>query len=265
MIEKNILSQTPINQPIKEVPKKKSVLIPYLLGLVLVAILSGGGVYLWQKSEVNRKEITLNQIVTPMVTSVQGIIPTVSDNQTADWKTYKNEKYGLEFAYPSEFSSVRETIIKGETGIQFLIGFPNKTTKDGVDSQGFIVAGDSLDFSQGRSGWITDFQGYINNNGIIKLRSMFGGPGIAKENFVDLPKELVKSIFKNKNGVEIIMVTGKNYDNEMGNAVYGTAGEGRYNALINTNNNEIPGLIFIAPVGFSEDDFMKIVSSIKIQ
>jgi len=265
MIEENVLPKNPVSKPIVEVPPKKNILIPYLFSLVFVALVSGGGVYLWQRSEIDKKEITSNQITTPTVTSVQNTIPTISDNQTAGWKIYKNEKYGLEFAYPDELSSIRETINKGETGIQFLIGSPSNITKDGVDNNGFVVAGDSLDFSQARSGWITDFQGYINSNGVIKLRSMYGGPGIAKENFVELPKELVKSIFKNENGVEVIMVTGKNYDNEMRNAVYGTAGEGRYNALVNTNNSEIPGLIFIAPTDYPEDIFLKIVSSIKIK
>jgi hypothetical protein len=247
MIEENIT-----NQPFKN----KSILIPYLLSLILVALVSGGGVYLWQINVSNNPKIPLNQLIIPTVTNVQEDTPAITENETIGWKTYKNEKYGLEFAYPNEFSPIRDMTSKGDTGIQFAVVSANNE---------FVVAGDSLDYSEGRSGSTADFQGYINNNGVIKLRSMYGGPGIAKEHFIDLPKELIKDIFINKNGVEILMVNGKSYDGEMRNAVYGTAGDGRYNALINTKNTEIPGLIFIAPAGYPEDDFLKIVSSIKIE
>ncbi len=74
MIEENISSQIPVNQPIQEFFKKKNKLLFYLLILLLIF---GVGIYLWQK----------------------GLFGSVYLN---DWKTYSNDIYSI--IYPKDLS-----------------------------------------------------------------------------------------------------------------------------------------------------------------
>lgn len=53
---------------------------------------------------------SITQVLTPTVTPT--LIPTITPNiDTSDWKTYKNEKYGYEIKYPSEWQGGEESSV----------------------------------------------------------------------------------------------------------------------------------------------------------
>jgi hypothetical protein len=246
------------------IPVKKTVTLSvYLLSLLLVAVISGGMVYLWQQSRVEKiKEVEVREVV---------VTPTTVKEDLSGWKVYRNEEYGIEFAYPDELSPLRENKRSGEGGHGFklLIGRPKDVNlKDDFDRDHFIVAGDSVDFSIGRMVDIIDFQGYVRNGDDISLVVMADkNMPVEYRHDWKIPIELVKKIFTNEYGVEVIMVTGKDKPSSVEGMyfpVVGTAGEGRYSALINTKNQTLPGLVFIAPKDYPKEKFLKIMNSVKI-
>ena len=83
---------------------KKTILM--IVVAVLIAGVSGGGVYLWQSSNLKNTEQSLQQQITALknkIVSQQNIAEpnnnTVVD-ETAGWKTYTQAEYGYSFKYP---------------------------------------------------------------------------------------------------------------------------------------------------------------------
>jgi len=60
----------------------------------------GGGIYEFRTTKCGQE-------VTPNPTTSIILTPAPS-NETADWKTYRNEEYGFEFKYPESWGEVRE-------------------------------------------------------------------------------------------------------------------------------------------------------------
>lgn len=65
----------------------------YIVIILVLALIVGGGIFgYWKK--VGREEVKILEIKMP---------EKVIENETADWKTYKNEQYGFEINYPNDF------------------------------------------------------------------------------------------------------------------------------------------------------------------
>jgi len=72
---------------------QKGFTIPLIIAIIAVLII-GGGTYAIMHNKQQPKE---------KVETIAQNSASTTDN-TADWKTYRNEKYGFEFRYPSELS-----------------------------------------------------------------------------------------------------------------------------------------------------------------
>jgi len=82
---------------------------------VIVVIIVGGGVYWWQKiiEEKSTEESTPEPV-----------------DETADWKSYRNEGYGFEIRYPGDILQLDE---KGAALSHTLSSFHKYSSKDGSD------------------------------------------------------------------------------------------------------------------------------------
>ena len=94
------------NQYIRRVQYKKDFAGLVLIG-VIVVLVAIGGYFIWFR-KIN--ETTQNQNLTTTSPEVKNpesrtsTLKTIIKNETADWKTYTNSKYGFELRYPSDWS-----------------------------------------------------------------------------------------------------------------------------------------------------------------
>lgn len=96
-IEQPII-QPPPARPVNEIPHPKSKFKLILFIVILLIIVGGGAYYLGAKQN---KLIVGNQQTSPTIAPP---IPTSTPDPTANWKTYKNEKYGFEVKYPNNYA-----------------------------------------------------------------------------------------------------------------------------------------------------------------
>lgn len=108
-MEPEQINPTPVTQPAvvieEQITKKLSKLLVYLLFiLIILGLASWAGVYL-KKENVNEVQIV---------------------NETDNWKTYRNEEYGFEFKYPSDWevsTSTQTVIINSKTNAKKIADF----------------------------------------------------------------------------------------------------------------------------------------------
>lgn len=68
-----------------------------VVGIIIIILLAlGGGAYLWSQKKVEAPSSTDVPTDNSFTTLSQ-------PDETASWKTYKNDKYGFEFKYPSNY------------------------------------------------------------------------------------------------------------------------------------------------------------------
>jgi len=114
------------NQPLSSpnnLPQKSKFNLKYILIVVILAIIVGGGILSYQYWWLPKHEIKLPEI-------------TIKD-ETTDWQTYRNEEYGFEFKYPKEFSFIDsgQRAVNNDLGY-YELGYLNQ--KDGGNLPIFI-------------------------------------------------------------------------------------------------------------------------------
>lgn len=80
--------------------------LKYVLIVVILAVIVGGGILVYQYWWLPKSEIKIPEIKMP---------EKVIKDETASWKTYKNEEYGFEFKIPFFFENIGYKISEDES------------------------------------------------------------------------------------------------------------------------------------------------------
>lgn len=134
--------------------------------------------------------------------------------------TFKNDELGFSFFYPAWFGEVSLDIRNGETGKLFYGSFENVSLEFG---------GTTKDFSEGREGWPTDYNGEA-----IEKMTFYDDAGLKE---FPMKEKQIKTL--SVQGGEAIILRGKG-DAVPGNWFF----EGTFGALIRLNNKQFQGLAF---------------------
>jgi|GEM_PF-2227550 len=262
-IQPQDLVPPPIPQPHSS---KKLLVLGFVAVIGLLALLAGAYTFGLQKVTIAPPTAQLAPVKTQ-------ISPTT--DPTASWSSYTISTVGLSFKLSPTLSSLgkwSETKEEGDTGSVLCFHIPPKTTGfipkayaggagicSSSDSVPFTIGGSSTNFSAGRGGAFTDYQGFEEQNG--KYYALFV-KGSAKN---QIPSHLVVPV-ENPNGVEILKVKGENIDNpESSFPQPGSPGGGNIGAHINTKSATYPGIAVFLKLnqGLSEKEFDQILSTFK--
>lgn len=184
------------------------------------------------------------------------LTPTTSTSSaaTSNLKTYTNKEIGFSFQYPTSLDDFIFTMTPGDVGNAFS---GKSSSSNGSDFIGF--GGISVDFSLGRGALFGDFSGYSNQNNQIYFFSV-GDRITSSNNLID--SKAIKKIYKNKNGVEIVLLTGYTLKGDLFLPLPCGIGEGNVGALVNTNNKTYPGIAFKFPKTL-ESNLTQILDTLK--
>ena len=78
----------------------------YILIVIILAAAVGGGILGYRYWCIQEYEVRIPEIKPPGI---------VFENETADWKTYRNEEYGFEIKYPKEWLIIEDNLRKNIT------------------------------------------------------------------------------------------------------------------------------------------------------
>lgn len=261
------VGQNPVSQPVQIPGKPKiSYLVFAMSSVLLLAVGFTGGYLVKSKSDVKP-----NYITQPSPTDYPTATPTVKPTEPPKISpttsgTYLIKQIHLQYALPpslSKLGAMSEQIIPGEKGNQLCVTFPQKTSwlVKTVYAGGahcplvhFGFGTTSLDFEAGRGGGFTDLQGFEKRDGKYYAKAVFNKT-------FEIPSDIVEEIV-NPNGIAILKVKGKKYDEGPSPFVY----DGSIGALINiANNATYRGMAIELDLseGYTEKEFDQILSSLK--
>ncbi len=102
---------------------------------ILIILLLGSSVFLFYQNSQLKKQVAA--LSTPSPTA------SATSDPTANWKTYKNDKYGFEFKYPTSYQE-NTKISPPESNLDLFLAF---TSQDYETEYGGIVSGATLNGS----------------------------------------------------------------------------------------------------------------------
>lgn len=227
-----------------------------VVGLLILAVAIGGVFYLGRKTiktqpqNPNQKACTMEAKICPDGSGVGRTgpncefaeCPKVSD-ETANWKTYTDTKYGFSFMYPKSLEENYGAIVVGESdGDQGKI-FGGSFSKNSYPTV-FSFSGTTTDFAVGREETATI--GFEKSDKRIYYKFY--------RNSLDITDSVIKTFFNN-NGIEIVV-----FDRSALHPVF----QGEIGAVINLKNATYPGIGFrIDPTRLDIKTFEKILTTFK--
>lgn len=265
--------QPEIPQPtIPETPRSYKTLY-IVIGIFVVLILTIAG-YIFVSTRQARHSQTSRQDE-QKVQPTSGKTSGKTTDEIAHWTLYKNPSHGFSLKYPSMLHlDVQE--YPGGSGLQFCLEFKKGATTDLLIPAVFAGGGScifadlgvgavSKYYEAGREAGFSDFKGYYTNgSSIIYKFGLFGEGG------VEIPQKQINKIFNNPQGVEIVLIDGKNSEPSADNPGFPIPGlpqEGQLGAIINTNNATFPGISLTYTKSSSlvtEKEFNQILSTITL-
>lgn len=93
------------NQPLLVKSSKKIGLVFYIISLLVVAVASAGGMYLWLTSIGSSTKRSITNNFDSVLVSTPVVTPTSVD-LVANWKTYRDEEAGFEINYPADLTLI---------------------------------------------------------------------------------------------------------------------------------------------------------------
>lgn len=190
---------------------------------------------------------------------------------TSNWKTYTNAQYNFSFKYPPT-TILNERRERGTTGYQLCLEFSetDQTSNSPLSSQNnsctwnnLVIGGIDKDFSAGREGSFLDTQGFRKEGDITYFK-------FVQNSEFPIPRFAIKKIYTNPQNVEIAVINGLSPFNEAEGAamrLQGTPGEGYLGAIINVNDESLPGLAVVykqESEKITKDDFSAIINSFTV-
>lgn len=128
--------------------------------IILAILLLGGGYFYFSKKPAYAPADNAN------------ISQKVSD-ETADWKTYRNEKYGFEFKYPKYFEIISDNINSGSFKSKTTDSLSFKVYDRSLDDFEYVVQSDSFmrfKYNRELNQWIATKKGVENKFAPVEYR-----------------------------------------------------------------------------------------------
>lgn len=244
--------------------------ISIVLGGILLVLVVGMGTFVLGQRMSNQNIISNGDSQLTKINNITQLTKSdTTQDEVDDWISYKIPTLNLEFKLPRKVSSalgsLEEEIVEGQTGSQLCGQFIKKSAfVSTVFAGGVCITKEnpylrlgttSVDYSAGREGMFTDFQGFVYEDG--KYLQKF----VSQKAVDAFPQERISKV-ENKNGVEIIKIIGTTKLDE-GPTMLNSLGN-RTGALINTKDQKYTGLaLMFEENGLSEKEINQVLNTFR--